>query len=71
MFVGFDGFGVNRKRIKCAFGTRGVLSILKNDKGAGYHSFYMIVQEFIEWYTLYKLNRRLDHIWFYIFYETL
>ena len=31
MFVGFDGFGVNRKSIKCAL--RGVLSILKNDKG--------------------------------------
>jgi hypothetical protein len=33
---------------------RGVLSILKNDKGARLSHFYMIVQEIIAKYTVYK-----------------
>jgi hypothetical protein len=46
--------GVIIKRIKSAWRHCGLLSILKNDKGARLSHFYMIVQEFIAKYTVYK-----------------
>ena len=52
----------NRKWVQCACRHRGVLSMLKNDKGTGNQTFNIIVQEFIRSYTLYRINQRWNDI---------